>query len=276
MYLPPQHTRIAGLSVVYRRSGETGQDILFVHGWASSSRMWNHTMRTMGTRQRTWALDLPGFGDSEKPGNGWYAIDNWVDTIAEFCTQHGLSNPVVVGHSMGGTLALSLALRYPKLISRLVVINPIVTGRTYLDLRLLASSPVSQVMSKLGRWVWPIAISPAFSNPFGLRSRRADHYRRTQEDWAKVEGHTVIETIKAVFKHDLSGALPQIQHPTLVILGKHDMTAPNREGRLVAQRIAGAQLAVLKAGHLPTDDCPAATQAVLDAFIAQEQAPAGN
>jgi len=266
MYSPLQTTTLDGLQIGYRVQGR-GPDVLLLHGWASSSRMWQVMMNTLAPRFRLWALDLPGFGDSQKPDHDWYSIPNYIQFVSDFIAAMGLQQPDVIGHSMGGMLALDLAIQQPAAVRRLIAINPVVTGRTHLDLRLLSRAPLGRSMMKLGRWVWPLATSdwPDWVRLDGLRSV---HSRRIREDWGKATSESALSTLRAIARRDLSSHLPRVAAPTLVILGNRDLTAPNAEGRLAARSIPGARLAVLPTGHLPTDDVPDQTHALVDEFLA--------
>src|SRR3990170_1302151 len=114
-----QTTNLNGLKVAYRVRGD-GRDVLLIHGWASSGRMWQSLMGALAPRFRCWALDLPGFGDSDKPTNGWYSIQAYVELARDFMAAHGMRRPDVLGHSMGGMIALSLAAESPHALRRLV------------------------------------------------------------------------------------------------------------------------------------------------------------
>ncbi|MEK7277779.1 MAG: alpha/beta hydrolase [Chloroflexota bacterium] len=259
-----QTTNLNGLKVAYRVQGD-GRDVLMIHGWASSGRMWQSLMGALVPGFRCWALDLPGFGDSDKPTNGWYSIQSYVELARDFMAARGLRQPDVIGHSMGGMIALSLAAESPDAMRRLVAINPVVTGRMPLG-RLLSETPLSRHLLGLGKWMWPLTTSDVFG--WWPGQNLAAHVKRTREEWGQTPSAAAMSTLKAMSRHDLSERLPRIAAPTLIILGSRDFTAPNAEGRLAARRIPGAKLAVLRAGHLPTDDAPEETNALIDGFLA--------
>lgn len=274
MYLPTRTINIHGLRVAYRQLGQLGPNVLMVHGFASSGRMWHDAMHALATDYRVWAIDLPGFGESQTPDEQWCSISNWSALVREFAHQLELVRPLVVGHSMGGMIAIDLVATAPDQVSGLVLMNPVVSGRTYLDLRLLAQSPFGPLMRQLGRWVWPIAISPKLADPFGLISRSRGFYRRNTEDWSRVKPEVAVAALQSIFHTDLSPTLTAIDVPTLVVLGDYDMTAPNAEGCMAAARIPGAQAVHMPAGHLPSDDRPEEFNAALRAFLARRDVAA--
>src|SRR5260221_974861 len=123
-----QTTLVNGWRIHYDVQG-AGPDIVFVHGWASSSKMWAGLVPPLAADYRCWSLDLPGFGDSDKPAPLWYSIPNYTALILAFARQQGLGPLRVVGHSMGGLITLDLGARHPEQSARLVAINPVITGR---------------------------------------------------------------------------------------------------------------------------------------------------
>src|SRR3990172_3827194 len=110
--------RTQNLNLHYRVLG-VGPDVLLIHGWASSWRMWQATMESLAPRFRCWALDLAGFGDSDKPSNGWYALPNYTAIACAFAEAAGLERAHLGGHSMGGMIALDLAAAQPGFVRRL-------------------------------------------------------------------------------------------------------------------------------------------------------------
>ncbi len=255
---------INGLRLHYTVAG-AGPDIVFVHGWASSRRMWTSFLPHLTRSFRCWTLDLPGFGDSEKPAPGWYSIPNFTATLLAFMHQHDLEQPRLVGHSMGGMIVLNLAARHPESIARLVAINPVVTGRA--NLKPLARPDVSQ--RALG-WVLrmaPALLQPLLSHPLGHRVSGLTYIRRRNEDFAKGTPESLVLSGRAIVAYDVSPLLARITAPTLVIVGAQDVSVPPAEGRLAAERIPGGQLHTMRAGHLPTDDRPVETLRVLQDFL---------
>ncbi|MBM4424707.1 MAG: alpha/beta hydrolase [Chloroflexi bacterium] len=271
MYSPLQTIALDGWQVKYRELGN-GPDVLMVHGWASSSRMWQCLMNDLADRYHCLALDLPGFGDSDKPDDAWYSIPRFVELTKKFADSLGLHRPGVIGHSMGGMIALALAAEDGEALSQLVAVNPVVTGRTYLDLRMLGKSRVGLPMLKLGRWFWPLTTSD-WVGPW-LGHDRHTQFKRIREDWEKTTPDSAMATVRAIGHCDLTPMLPRVKTPTLVLVGSRDLTAPNAEGKLAARRIPGAQLVVLPTGHLPTDDLPERTSAIVGSFLARQLQPA--
>src|SRR5438045_1003542 len=105
-------THINGLKTAYYTGGTGKRDVLLLHGWASSGRMWLHTMWALRHEYRLWALDLPGFGDSQAPPTDWYTVERYTDHVAAFCEAMGICPYASIGHSMGGRITFDLGRRY--------------------------------------------------------------------------------------------------------------------------------------------------------------------
>ncbi|MCC7361122.1 MAG: alpha/beta hydrolase [Anaerolineales bacterium] len=256
---------VNGLRLHYTVAG-AGPDIVFVHGWASSRRMWTSLLPDLSRRYRCWTLDLPGFGDSEKPAQGWYSIPNFTATLLEFMRQLGLERPRLVGHSMGGMIALNLAARHPETIARLVAINPVVTGRA--SLKPLARPDYSRRVLSWVLRLSPALLQPLLIHPLGHRVSGLTYFRRRNEDFVKATPDSLLSAGRAIVDYDVAPLLERVSVPALVIVGTLDPTVPPAEGRLAAARISGSRLHLMRAGHLLTDDRPVETLRVLQEFLA--------
>jgi pimeloyl-ACP methyl ester carboxylesterase len=121
--LPTKKLALAGgEQVVYTEAG-SGPFLVFIHGLGSCLMAWERNLAEMQTYYRCLALDLPGYGQSCKgeitPGMGYYA-----DCISQFLAGLGIEKCILVGHSMGGQIALTTALNYPDLVEKLVLAAP--------------------------------------------------------------------------------------------------------------------------------------------------------
>lgn len=95
-----------------------GKPVLFLHGWVGSWRYWVPTMQSISTTNRTYALDLWGFGDSSK--NQRYSIKNQTELIGSFINQIGLSQVSIIGHGFGAILAYQVYDSYPDIVEKIL------------------------------------------------------------------------------------------------------------------------------------------------------------
>lgn len=257
------HLTLNGIRVHYHQAGE-GPDVMLIHGWGSSRRMWWHLAPGLAARHRVWALDLPGFGESDKPADDWYSIPNYTALLSDFIQQVIGDQVHLIGHSMGGLIAFDVAASHPDALKRLVTINPLVTGRT--TLRPFARFNTSRQALALALRASHVIFQPVLRES-GKLVHSMTYLHRRFEDFTKGTAESIMASGRATVAYNVVPRLSQISTPTLVIVGKQDPTIPSTEGRMAAQTIPNAHLTVLTAGHHPTDDIPVKTLRVVQDFL---------
>jgi pimeloyl-ACP methyl ester carboxylesterase len=123
----------------YHTSGK-GPDLILLHGLGANLYCWQHLIPILKSRYRVWALDLPGFGGSSKLPREHYGLDEQVQRLLQFMDRHEINQTYIVGNSMGGNIALWLALKHPDRVKGVGVIAP-------------ATSPRLMPLN-LSRWAW--------------------------------------------------------------------------------------------------------------------------
>lgn len=133
-------TSIAGLKTHYLVAGK-GKDILFIHGWKCSAKVWETVLKSDLTKDfRFVAPDLPGFGNSDKPKNFAYSVAGLVNFLAKFISALKLKPFAVIGHSFGGILALKVAAQHRA--QKLVLVNTPLDSRINWILKTYAEWPL--------------------------------------------------------------------------------------------------------------------------------------
>jgi len=238
-----------------------GPDVLMVHGWASSHRMWERPVRRLALAGfRAWALDLPGHGKSGSPASDrWYTVPNLTFSVSAFAERVGIQRAAVVGHSMGGAISLELASQCPQLVRALVLVAPCVSGRIGFSLHVLFDSPLGHRLLELSQrhnTLARVGGLSMFGSPW-LMGRLGAAMRRDAEDLTRTAAEAAIGGLRAVLNFDFTDRLAMVRAPTLVVVGARDMTLPPSEGALAAAGIPGARLIKLQGiGHQPVDECP--------------------
>jgi pimeloyl-ACP methyl ester carboxylesterase len=229
------------------RGADSARGALLIHGWASSSRMWAPTIDLLQDRYRCVALDLPGHGDSDKPVAGWYSIDRFAKVVEDVAQAADLECPLIFGHSMGGAIALHMAVHSTLGPKALVLINPLISGPIRPQWRQWLYRPALAV----GRRVWPVASDLLERSTNGGSGGRPGGTGRLRQrsDLAKITADSAIGSMKAALTCDLAEDVPFVTCPTLMILGTRDRTIPPERGRLAASRIPRADLVELAGGH---------------------------
>ena len=259
------------LRTSYLRAGTAGDPVLLLHGWGAFKELWWSTLLALAPRYRAFALDMPGHG--ETPVVRRQHMRDLAEEIAAFCDAEGLERVVLVGHSMGGNIALEIALLRPELVHKLVLVDAAADAqmlpryvRLYLNKDIgWATLRLSQLLRTaflpIGTRV-PHLHGSGIVLPFLRRSAYA-----VRHDMGALQNLLV-----ALYDNPLSERAAQVTVPTLVVTGQFDNLVPPAEARRVAKRIPGAQFAVVPgAMHNPMDERPAAFERILLAFLAQDE-----
>ncbi|MEO1444212.1 MAG: alpha/beta hydrolase, partial [Chloroflexota bacterium] len=120
-------TLVTEQGIVHYESYGRGRPVLLLHGWLGSWALWRHSIEVLGGEFRTYALDFFGFGEStDKDEN--FTVNNFVLLVNQFMDRLGIVKAPLVGHSMGGTVSLSTAVRFPERVVKVVVIGSPIQG----------------------------------------------------------------------------------------------------------------------------------------------------
>jgi pimeloyl-ACP methyl ester carboxylesterase len=265
-----------GHRMTYRVGGD-GPLLVLIHGIAGSSATWLDVMPTLARRYRVLAPDLLGHGESAKP-RGDYSLGAYASGLRDLLAALGYERCTVVGHSLGGGIAMQFAYQFPERVERLVLVGSGGLGPDlHLSLR-AAALPGAE-------YLLPLLCGPVVRNVGDTVSRVLSRTRlRAAADMEEIwQGFRSLDSTEArqAFLHtvrsaiDLSGqrisATDRIylaQHaPTLILWGERDPIIPVAHGREANRLIEGSQLVVFPhSGHFPHRDEPAAFAAAIDGF----------
>jgi len=202
---------IEGSLVHYEYLGR-GRPLLFIHGWLGSWRYWMATMEELSSHYRTYALDLWGFGDSDKSRNQ-YTVREYVEQVRAFLDSLGILHlrVPVVGHALGATVAVNFARQYPQCVDRILAVSLPLTGAA-VNRRLLTQGSGSLFDRVLGR------------DPLGS-------YRDVEVEVDKTAPVAVAFSVQSVMAHDLRSLINDLQVPLLAVYGGRDtvVTPPEDE-----------------------------------------------
>ncbi|MBM7841917.1 alpha/beta fold hydrolase [Herpetosiphon giganteus] len=234
---------------------------LLIHGWSSSWFTWTPLLQALGTRYSYMAVDLPGYGRSPAPKHP-ITIEWYADLMAKLIEEASDRPVVVLGHSMGGQIAMTLALRHPMLVERLILLNPVVSGRLSTFINLFVAPHILLERTRLGGKILsylentPLSYINQLMKPILFAERAAisqQDYDRIRAD-ARRPGQGAVRAAcyEAMKMGDLRGKLKQIQPPAQVIWGAEDNTVPLRDAGAVADEWTEADLRLIpNAGHWP-------------------------
>lgn len=264
---------IAGIHSWKYGTGETS--VLLVHGWASSSMLYEHIVQALADVATFHAFDFPGHGQS-LPLDVPPTINTYVDILERYLLETGLRPDVILAHSMGGLITLKLMERQPTITDRLVLVCPVVTGRYGL---LNLGSTLAR--TDFGRW-W-LNNSRSFWEFFQNEelNRLMPHpplnsawlSRRVREDFQHTDWATGVQLLQSMCEHDTRPHLPQIQQETLLMVGAFDTTVPPSEGYTAAELMPNARLERFEfSRHIPFENEPQKAFALLRDFLGRKRA----
>lgn len=239
-----------------------GQRVLLIHGLGSTAEMWQLQMPVLAENGfLPVAMDIPGFGDSRFLKKGW-SIGRAAATLVEYLDGTGSEQADVVGISMGGTVALTLALDYPERVRRLVLVNTFARLRPNTAGGWLYFVKRAVMISTMGLEAQARFVSHRiFPNPEQAELRAELFKQVMQADPAAYRG-----TMKALGLFDVHRRLKDIRARTLVVTGANDTTvAPANQAELALQIPGAKQVIIPQAGHaVVIDQVEAFNQTLLD------------
>jgi pimeloyl-ACP methyl ester carboxylesterase len=270
--------KVGDQELFVREEGRQGrQVVLLIHGWSSSWYALSPLLPMLGKRRHCLAVDLPGYGQSP-PGPEAASIAGYADLLAGLI-QEVTDRPVLlVGHSMGGMIGLTLTLRHPDLVERVVLLCPTISGRLTLFINLFISPVTFLERYQLAGWLVSrmearmLGVTDRLMRPasFSVRSGVSpEDYNRLRADARRSgQGRVRAECFWAMRAGDLRGKLGKIKAPGLVIWGMEDNTVPLRDASVLVDEWPAADLRIIPgASHWPQFEKADLTRRYITAFL---------
>ena len=253
---------VDGANVHYQEFGNPGDPtLLLIHGYTASTFVW-HTVAPMFADEgfHVVAVDMLGFGYSEKPRWFDYSIESQARMAVRFMDRLGIGRATVVGSSYGGAVAATLALDYAERVEKLVLVDAVCNDNVLRHpiLRLAAIPGIGE------------SIMPFFADAKTFHKRRmrktlspANYNLISDERVASVRRplaaadahHALLATSRNWHAKRVAYDAPLIKQPTLIIWGEDDHVTPIEDGHLLHERILHSRMVVLRdCGHLPMEE----------------------
>jgi len=271
-------TRRARLSLV--EAGD-GPPILAVHGLGGTKGSFLPTVVGLSSRFRTIALDLPGFGDSSKPIAAAYDAGFFAAACIELLDALGLERVHLIGNSLGGRVALEIALRHPDRVGRLALLAPALAWRRPRPLvpLLRLTRPELGLVQLAPRGLVEAIVRPLIPGADdGWRAAGVDEFLRAYLTPAgRAAFYAAARHIYLDEPHGKDGFWPRLatlRADALFVWGRQDRLVPIAFARHVANAVPHARQLELDCGHVPQIERPAETNAAISAFFADAAASA--
>lgn len=277
--LPMERVVVDGVGVATLDSGGDKPPIVLIHGLSSYTGFWEYQVAELAKTHRVLALDLPGYGASDRPDAPctppWYA-----SLVASWMTELGVESATVMGHSMGGQIALTLALEHPERVDALVLSAP-----AGLEAFTRGEAALIKGFWHEERAMWSSEQQIRANFLGAVFNNHDEGVERLIEERVRMGAHSAFAGTSVAVSRSIAGMvdwpvrdrLGQIGVPTLLIYGTDDKMIPNPllhggRTRAIAEfgrdAIPGAQLEMIPgAGHTVHHDAPQAFNRAVAAFL---------
>jgi 3-oxoadipate enol-lactonase len=258
-----------GVNLYYEETGTGPETIVFSHGLLWSGRMFQHQVEHLQDRYRVITYDHRGQGRSQVMPGG-YDMDTLTADALALLDGLGVERCHFAGLSMGGFVALRLAVRHPERIQSLLLMET--TAQAEPAENIPRYRMLTRVVNLLGTWA---VKKPVMKIMFGQSFLQDSERKEERRHWAKQLTNNRRSITKAVAGVIDRAAVPaadlaSITCPTLIMVGDEDVATVPAKAEYLNEHIAGSDLVYLpRAGHTASVEEPAAVNAAIDAFLAK-------
>lgn len=245
--------------------GRRGPPIVFLHSWLGSWRYWLPTMDHISERNRAYALDFWGFGESDRRESE-YSLAEYTEMLLAFMDNMGLTRVNVAGHGLGGMIAIRAANENPERFGKIMTVNTPIHGAQAISVR-----PGALLSRLFGR-----------SNPTNIWSKMMRQIdlddpqikEEIIEDTDSLSEQVVERVVASILKTDLRPDLTRIESPVLAVYSENDSIVSRDQADLLRDEYRSLQvLKMRRSNHFPFLDQPNIFNRLLLDFLASEGTP---
>ncbi|HEY8561766.1 MAG TPA: alpha/beta hydrolase [Pyrinomonadaceae bacterium] len=265
---------IDGATVHYQEFGDRSRPtLLLIHGFTASVYVWNQVAPALADEDfHVVAVDLIGFGYSDKPAWFDYKISSQARMISRFMNRLGIGRADIVGSSYGGAVALTLALDYPERVEKLVLVDAVINDEA-------TSHPIMRLakIPGVGEVITPFLVDSKRFMKFRMQGTLApvNHHLITKDRIESVirplqskEGHrAVLQSGRNWDANRIERDAHLVSQPTLIVWGEEDTVIPIKCGESLYNSILNSRFVVLKdCGHVPQEEKPELFTSLVSSF----------
>jgi pimeloyl-ACP methyl ester carboxylesterase len=240
VHIQQAFTSVGDQKIFFLHAG-SGPPLILLHGLGGSSRWWVRTIPTLARHFRVYAPDFVGFGQSSSHKR--FNLHQAADSLIGWMRHIGLHQAHIVGHSMGGFVAIDLAARFPDYVDKLVLVGAAARSNQ-------ASTYTRQPMLQ--------QFTPQWLSQLGL----------LLPDLRRCSAQTMLAAVQGMLSTNLQKQLKRIGAQTMVIWGEYDPMVPLALGYDLTRQLSCAELLIIKAtGHVPMWEQPSIFNSELTAFL---------
>jgi pimeloyl-ACP methyl ester carboxylesterase len=252
-----------GCRITFEESGTGTPPLVLVHGWCCNRGFLEPQRRHFSARHRVITLDLPGHGESDRPQRR-YSIPSFAADVAWLCERLTLTKPVIIGHSMGGAIALQLAADRPDLIAATVVLDTAVAPTAAIQ------HAWAELIERLHTPAYLDAARAAIERSYFIATDDAQRKARLIESMLATPQHVMTSAMEGIAAWDSIRAASGARVPVLNISSSAPRADVARFHELCPQLVHGQ---VVGAGHFLQLEVPDQVNAMIERFLSLYAAP---
>lgn len=224
----PVKTAMKNPSIAYIDYGSGPKTLVLVHGLASNAGFWRYNIPELAKKYRVIAVDLPGYGKSQKDAYP-YNMTFFADQVKRLTDELGINKFTYVGHSMGGQIGITFALKYPEKLEKLILTDP---------------AGIEEFKTGEGDWLRSVMTVSGVKKTTeeGIRRNLASNFYSWDPKWewmveervrmSKAKdfdnfAYTVVRSVNGMLDEPTFNLIQNIKVPTLIVYGKYDGLIPN-------------------------------------------------
>jgi len=255
-----------GISMNYQIKGK-GDNLVLIHGAGDNLNMWYHQLPIFSKSYRVITYDVRGSGKTESP-EGEYSISLFAEDAYQLMKAIRVESAYFLGYSMGGHIAIELALGHPNLVKAVVLANssgglrvlpPETLERLQANLELLDKGDMKRVAEMM--------TTGAFSPNF--KSKNLTEFKRYMKVKLQNKTDGVARLMRSLSAPTATPDLDKVKCPVLLIVGENDLYMGVEQGRQVHEAIAGSKLVVLPSGHAAAVELPEKFNSAVLEFLSE-------
>lgn len=255
-----------GLSLFYHDEGQ-GEPLLLIHGFPLSGELYQPQRAVLNNRFRILTPDLRGMGRSDAP-NGAYSVETYADDLVALMDHLGIGSAVVAGMSMGGYVLLAMLRRHPERVEGAIFIDTKAgadTDEGRAGRRRMAEQARAEGAGAIADVMLPKMLTER------TRTEQPELANHLREMMAATPVDGLVGALEALAaRPDSSELLPQINVPTLILVGSEDTITPPSEAEKLKAGIPNAQLVVIEGGaHAANIERPNEVNSAIEQWIEQ-------
>jgi pimeloyl-ACP methyl ester carboxylesterase len=272
-------TTIDSIRYHYTEYPAPGRDVLLIHGFASSTYTWEKvapSLQQLG--YHVWALDMKGFGWSDKPRGAAYDPVTLTEEVCKWMDAMGLKDAVIAGNSLGGGVAWLMALMHPDKVHSLILVDAAAYPIEMPSVMKMSALPLSAGVSKLffSRGIVRWSLQEVYYHRDLITNAQVEaYYDRLRTKNALNAQIAVVRALNYKTFEPYIRRIPEIKKRTLIIWGENDRWVPLHVGQRLNKELPDSTLVVIPScGHIPQEEHPDVTAKHMAEFIATP--PTGN